>query len=109
MVYQSESFFTLQERTCREPTGSLTSSVTTAATLHSNKAVTCCNSALELREQRGLRLFCEGYRKSKRRLGSGGAGSTEPSAPPRPRTDQRCLNKSYLKLNVKGHLQSLMI
>lgn len=56
-MYQSESFFTLQERMCREPTGSLTTSVTIAAMLHSNKAVTCCNNALELWMEREIYYY----------------------------------------------------
>lgn len=48
MVYQSDSIWTRQERMPSVPTGSVTSSVITADTLHSSMAVTCCSRALEL-------------------------------------------------------------
>lgn len=51
MVYQSDSIWTRQERILSIPTGSVTSKVTTADTLHSNMAVMCCSKALELNTQ----------------------------------------------------------
>lgn len=51
MVYQSDSIWTRQERILNMPTGSVTSSVITADTLHSSMAVTCCSRALELNKQ----------------------------------------------------------
>lgn len=48
MVYQSDSIWTRQDRIVSIPTGSVTSKVTTADTLHSNMAVMCCSRALEL-------------------------------------------------------------
>lgn len=50
MVYQSESIWTLQDLIDSRLTGSLTSRVTIAAALHSNRAVMCWKRALELQK-----------------------------------------------------------